>query len=71
MGVMIQKLKSLFARYGILQQGMSNNGPQINFPNLQKQTSLSLPQATPNIHIVMWRCSVHTIKNLLKKTGDP
>ena len=72
----IQRLKSLFARHGIPQQVMSDNGPQYSSFEFSKfakayqfvhtTSSPKFPQSNGEAER-----AVRTIKSLLKKANDP
>ena len=72
----IQRLKSIFARHGIPQQVMSDNGPQyssIEFHKFAKDYQFVHPRSSPKFPQSNGEAerAVRTIKSLLKKAEDP
>ena len=72
----IQRLKSIFARHGILQQVMSDNGPQfssIEFSKFAKAYQFVHSTSSPKFPQSNGEAerAVRTIKGLLKKAEDP
>ena len=73
---MIQRLKSIFARHGIPQQVMSDNGPQyssIEFYRFAKDYQFVHSTSSPKFPQSNGEAerAVRTIKNLLRKAEDP